>query len=119
MFQRVVFTRSTKFCEENRKAFDLYKVVSMDLNSALRTFLDPVVLPYRYQGKGSNQCRVSHRQLQLLTNGLGLKIAHKNNKIARLSTLKSVPRVVSILWVDSADLRWTHDEIQRLGISSV
>ena len=35
-------------------------------------------------------------------------------KIALLSALKSVPRVGSILWVDSAKLRWTHDKIQRL-----
>ena len=40
--------------------------------------------------------------------------AHRKTKIARLSTLKFVPRVGSTLQVDSADLRWTHDKIQRL-----
>ena len=45
----------------------------------------------------------------------------RNNpyEVARLSALKSVPRVGSILWVDSAELRWTHDKIQRLVIVDV
>ena len=32
-----------KFCEENRTAFDINKVVSMDPSSAPKTFLDPAV----------------------------------------------------------------------------
>ena len=40
--------------------------------------------------------------------------AQRNTEVARLSTLKSVPRVNSIFWVDSADLQRTHDKIQRL-----
>ena len=35
----------------------------------------------------------------------GAEKAQRNTKIAVLSTLKSVPRVGSVLWVDSADLR--------------
>ena len=40
--------------------------------------------------------------------------AQRSTGVARLSTLKSVPRVGSILWVDSAELRWIRDKIQRL-----
>ena len=40
--------------------------------------------------------------------------AQRNTNVARLSTLKSVTTIGSILWVDSAELRWTHDKIQRL-----
>ena len=55
-----------------------------------------------------------HHQLQLLTKRVRTEKAQRNNKVARLSTLKSVPRVGSIYLVDSAELWWTHDKIQRL-----
>ena len=39
--------------------------------------------------------------------------AQRSTKVARLSALKFVPRVGSILRVDFVDLQWIHDKIQR------
>ena len=52
--------------------------------------------------------------IQSLTNGLGLKKAHKNTKIARLSNTQIRAEIGSMLRVNSADLRWTHDKNQRV-----
>ena len=73
-----------------------------------------LLLPFRHHGRGTRQCRVCHRQRQSLTDGGRSGEAQRNTEVARLSTLTSVPRVGPILWVDSAELRWTHDKIQRL-----
>ena len=102
-----------KFREENRTAFDLNVVVSVDPSSAPRTSFD--------QADTTQTPRTRKRSVSsvppsaAVTDGRGRSgEAQRKTKVARLSTRKSVPRVGSILWVDFAELRWTHDKIQRL-----
>ena len=85
----------------------------MDPSSPHRTFFDPAVtvqiprMRKRPVSSAPPSAAVTDKRVKT-------EKAQRNNKVARLSTLKSVPRVGSILWVDSAELRWTHDKMQRL-----
>ena len=102
-----------KFREENRTAFDLNEVVSVDPSSAPRTSLDPADTTQTQRTRKRSVSSVPPSAA--VTDGRGTSgEAQRKTKVARLSTLKSVPRVGSILWVDSAELRWAHDKIQRL-----
>ena len=88
-----------KFCEENRTAFDLSEVVSVNPNPAPRTSLDPAVTVQTPRTSKRSVSSVSPSAAVTDKRGRTEK-AQRNTKVARLSTLKSVPRVGPILWVD-------------------
>ena len=95
-----------KIREENRTAFDLNEVVSVDPMSAPRTSLDPAVTVEKPRTRKRSVSSVPSSAA--VTDGrVRSGEAQKKTNVARLSTLKSVPRVGSILWVDPNDLRWT------------
>ena len=97
---------SQKLCEENRTAFDLNEVVSVGPSAAHRTSLDPSVTVQTPRTRKRSVSIVPPSAA--VTDGrVRSGEAQRKTKVARLSTLKSVPRVGSILWVDPNDLRWT------------
>ena len=113
MYQRLVFTRSRSFARRTERLSISMRVVSVDPSSAPRTSLDPADTTQTQRTRKRSVSSVPPSAA--VTDGRGTSgEAQRKTKVARLSTLKSVPRVGSILWVDSAELRWTHNKIQRL-----